>query len=423
MRGGSWRSFNRDVARCAYPPQASARRPLLRHRVSGGVAVCPCFLALISVALSSESSDRSASGGGAGETSPACSNAGFFALSSARRVATSGRAVWKVVRGGSLEQQSRQRALCLSATGINPTTATTTSGFGWCCGLPTFFCPFFWSRRKAGRRAGTTGPVAFRKCAADPRKRVCPPRRRKKNSARQVRSARTPQGRATPGASPAPGAYRSSGTAWSHGPPCPPRSDRARASGESARRWSGSRLPNPAAEQSAYRGDHAARVLVLAAAQPVPLARQPQIQSQLARLLSRRRPVRRPAAARATHRQSHLAVLVERVPQRLRLVRPARVGLRGVLRYNAVNFTRRLARNLDWYRAGQISFAELDASVQGWINHVRYADTWGLREHVFATHPIPARAGSRPPSQPVVLPTPGQEWGLAARILGRLRST
>jgi hypothetical protein len=22
---------------------------------------------------------------------------------------------------------------------------------------------------------------------------------------------------------------------------------------------------------------------------------------------------------------------------------------------------------------------------------VRYADTWGLREHVFATHPIPLR--------------------------------
>jgi len=21
--------------------------------------------------------------------------------------------------------------------------------------------------------------------------------------------------------------------------------------------------------------------------------------------------------------------------------------------------------------------------VQGWINHVRYADTWGIRQHVF----------------------------------------
>ena len=61
-------------------------------------------------------------------------------------------------------------------------------------------------------------------------------------------------------------------------------------------------------------------------------------------------------------------------------------------RRNAVKFTRRLERNLDAYRAGGISFAELDASVQGWINHVRYADTWGLREHVFEGHPVPLRA-------------------------------
>lgn len=62
-------------------------------------------------------------------------------------------------------------------------------------------------------------------------------------------------------------------------------------------------------------------------------------------------------------------------------------------RRNAVNFTRRFERNLDAYQAGQISYGELTASVKGWINHVRYADTWGLREHLFATHPVrsPAR--------------------------------
>ena len=60
-------------------------------------------------------------------------------------------------------------------------------------------------------------------------------------------------------------------------------------------------------------------------------------------------------------------------------------------RRNAVNFTRRLESHLDAYQAGLISFAELDAGVQGWINHVRYADTRGLRKHLFATHPIPAR--------------------------------
>ncbi len=64
---------------------------------------------------------------------------------------------------------------------------------------------------------------------------------------------------------------------------------------------------------------------------------------------------------------------------------------RRVKTRNVVNFTRRLATRLDEYRAGRISFAEFDASVQGWINHVRYADTWGLREHVLNV-PIPSPA-------------------------------
>jgi hypothetical protein len=55
---------------------------------------------------------------------------------------------------------------------------------------------------------------------------------------------------------------------------------------------------------------------------------------------------------------------------------------------NVVHFTRRLEDNLDAFSLGAISFAELDASVQGWVNHVRYADTWGLRRHVFDAHPI-----------------------------------
>ena len=45
--------------------------------------------------------------------------------------------------------------------------------------------------------------------------------------------------------------------------------------------------------------------------------------------------------------------------------------------------TRHLGERFGAYRAGEISFAELDASAQGWINHVRYADSWGLRKHVF----------------------------------------
>ena len=67
---------------------------------------------------------------------------------------------------------------------------------------------------------------------------------------------------------------------------------------------------------------------------------------------------------------------------------------RRVKSRNVVKFTRRFEHNLDLYEAGRISFAELSASVGGWVNHVRYADTWGLRGHIFDNHPI------RPPKNP-----------------------
>lgn len=46
--------------------------------------------------------------------------------------------------------------------------------------------------------------------------------------------------------------------------------------------------------------------------------------------------------------------------------------------------TRRLGQRHDAYWAGELSFADFDASVQGWINHARHADSWGLRRHVLA---------------------------------------
>lgn len=55
---------------------------------------------------------------------------------------------------------------------------------------------------------------------------------------------------------------------------------------------------------------------------------------------------------------------------------------RRVKSHNVVKFSQRLRTRWAEYCAGKISFAEFDASVQGWINHVRYADTWGLRTHV-----------------------------------------
>ena len=57
---------------------------------------------------------------------------------------------------------------------------------------------------------------------------------------------------------------------------------------------------------------------------------------------------------------------------------------RRVKARKAVAATRRLTERFDAWRAGEIGFGEFDASVQGWINHVRYADSWGLREHVLS---------------------------------------
>jgi hypothetical protein len=80
--------------------------------------------------------------------------------------------------------------------------------------------------------------------------------------------------------------------------------------------------------------------------------------------------------------------------------------LRRMKRRNVVKFTRRLRRNLDLYEAGDASFAELDASVSGWINHVRYADTWGLRRHLFSQNTLPPIPSQEPRSttrqQPLV---------------------
>jgi len=44
--------------------------------------------------------------------------------------------------------------------------------------------------------------------------------------------------------------------------------------------------------------------------------------------------------------------------------------------------THRLGHRYRAYCNNHISFAEFDASVQGWINHARFADSWGLRRHM-----------------------------------------
>lgn len=55
---------------------------------------------------------------------------------------------------------------------------------------------------------------------------------------------------------------------------------------------------------------------------------------------------------------------------------------RRVKRRKVVNATRRLHQRFEEWRSGETSFATFDASVKGWLNYVRYADSWGLRKHV-----------------------------------------
>ncbi len=52
---------------------------------------------------------------------------------------------------------------------------------------------------------------------------------------------------------------------------------------------------------------------------------------------------------------------------------------RRLKRRKIIHFRRKLRRLADGYASGEIPFERLDASVRGWVNHVRYGDTWGLR--------------------------------------------
>jgi RNA-directed DNA polymerase len=84
-------------------------------------------------------------------------------------------------------------------------------------------------------------------------------------------------------------------------------------------------------------------------------------------------------------RRAHITPVDQGIPWLGFVVYPA---YRKLKRRNVVHFRQRLERNITLFWRGDISFAELDASVQGWINHVRYADTWGLRQRLFEQHPI-----------------------------------
>jgi len=72
------------------------------------------------------------------------------------------------------------------------------------------------------------------------------------------------------------------------------------------------------------------------------------------------------------------------------LVRPVTEGIRYLgfvlypdhrllLRRKGINYWRKLSHLMAQHWQQEISLGVVDASLQGWINHVRYGDTWGLR--------------------------------------------
>jgi retron-type reverse transcriptase len=61
---------------------------------------------------------------------------------------------------------------------------------------------------------------------------------------------------------------------------------------------------------------------------------------------------------------------------------------RRLKRRKGLFYRRRLKRLLSDYTAAQITLGEVSASVRGWVNHVRYGNTLGLRQTLFKELPI-----------------------------------
>ncbi len=82
------------------------------------------------------------------------------------------------------------------------------------------------------------------------------------------------------------------------------------------------------------------------------------------------------AALRLTaHPASHPRPVGEGIPFLGFVVHPDR---RWLKRRKGVHYQRRLRRMIEAYEAGETSLDQLAASICGWINHVRYANTVGL---------------------------------------------
>jgi len=62
---------------------------------------------------------------------------------------------------------------------------------------------------------------------------------------------------------------------------------------------------------------------------------------------------------------------------------------RRLKRRNGVAFQRRLVRLLEALADGQVTWEQVNTSVQGWIAHASHGDTWGLRRSLFSSVVVP----------------------------------
>ncbi|MEZ4679772.1 MAG: RNA-directed DNA polymerase [Caldilineaceae bacterium] len=67
---------------------------------------------------------------------------------------------------------------------------------------------------------------------------------------------------------------------------------------------------------------------------------------------------------------------------------------RRLKRRKGLYFQRKFTALLADYRAGRCTFAELNTSVQGWVNHVRFANTVGLRKAILRVTPRQGSTGA-----------------------------
>jgi RNA-directed DNA polymerase len=79
------------------------------------------------------------------------------------------------------------------------------------------------------------------------------------------------------------------------------------------------------------------------------------------------------------HPHAHPRPITEGVPFLGFVIYPTHRRVKG---RKVVHYRRHLREQLRRYRTGEEDLHSVQASVRGWINHVRYGDTWGLRAAV-----------------------------------------